>query len=254
MSAKKNHLPFIELDEVESTNNYAMGWIQGRALPKGHEGLISGTALLAYHQTAGKGQRGKIWQSPRGESLSLSIVLKPDFLNTSQGFALLCAVAVAAAQVLQPYTGGDMKIKWPNDLYWRKRKLGGILIENVVKGNGFSWAVAGIGINVLQKHFPAFLENPVSLKQISGKDEDVKAIALQLQQAVVDCTEQLRQNPMTFFETYNQLLFCKDEQVRLKQGSRVFETTVRGVNAQGELMTGADGMTTFQFGDVEWRI
>lgn len=254
MSAKKNHLPLIELNEVESTNNYAMGWVQGRALPKGHEGLINGMAVLAYHQTAGKGQRGKIWQSPKGESLSLSILLKTDCLNTSQGFVLLSTVAVAAAQVLQLYTGDELKIKWPNDLYWRNRKLGGILIENVVKGNRFSWSVAGIGVNVLQEQFPAFLENPVSIKQISGKEEDIKAIAGQLQQAVADAMEQLPQNAMAFFETYNQLLFCKDERVKLKQGNRVFETVIKGVNALGELMTGDDGMTTFQFGDVEWRI
>lgn len=254
MSAKKNHLTLIELDEVESTNNYAMGWIHGKALPKGHKRLTNGMAVLAYHQTAGKGQRGKSWQSPRGESMSLSIVLMPDFLNTAQGFSLLCAVAVAATQVLQSYTGNEMKIKWPNDLYWHNRKLGGILIENVVKGNQFNWAVAGIGVNVLQKQFPEFLENPVSIKQISGKDEEIKVIAQQLQAAIVDAMERLRDDPMCFFEPYNWLLFCKDEKVKLKQGSRVFETIIKGVNTQGELITGVDGLTTFQFGEVEWRI
>ena len=254
MTAKKNHLPLIELDEVESTNNYAMGWVQGTHLPKGHESLTNGMAVLAYHQTAGKGQRGKTWQSPKGESLSVSIVLSPDFLNSSQGFSLLCAVAVAAIQVLQKYTGDEARIKWPNDLYWQKRKLGGILIENVVKGTRFQWAVAGIGINVKQSSFPDFLENPVSIKQITGKEVDVKELAVQLQKAVTEAIEKLKKDPLTFFETYNQLLFCRNEKVKLKQGSRVFETTIKGVNAFGELMTGDDGATTFQFGEVEWRL
>jgi BirA family transcriptional regulator, biotin operon repressor / biotin---[acetyl-CoA-carboxylase] ligase len=234
MTAKKYHLPLIELDEVESTNNYAMGWVQGTHLPKGHGGLINGMAVLAYHQTAGKGQRGKTWQSPKGESLSVSIVLSPDFLNTSQGFSLLSGVAV--------------------DLYWQKRKLGGILIENVVKGNRFQWAVAGIGINVKQSSFPNFLENPVSIKQITGKEVDVKELAVQLQKAVTEAIEKLKKDPLTFFEPYNQLLFCRNEKVKLKQGSRVFETTIKGVNAFGELMTGDEGATTFQFGEVEWRL
>lgn len=254
MTAKKNHLPLIELDEVESTNNYAMGWIQGTLLPKGHEELINGTAVLAYHQTAGKGQRGKSWQSPRGESMSLSIVLKPDFLNTSQGFSLLCAVAVAAAHVLQTYTGDETKIKWPNDLYWQKRKLGGILIENVVKGTQFQWVVAGIGINVKQSSFPDFLENPVSIKQITGKEMDVKDLAIQMQEAVAEAIQHLKQDPMAFWESYNHLLFSRNEKVKLKKGSRVFETVIKGVNAFGELMTGDDGSTTFQFGEVEWRL
>jgi BirA family transcriptional regulator, biotin operon repressor / biotin---[acetyl-CoA-carboxylase] ligase len=254
MTAKKYHLPLIELDEVESTNNYAMGWVQGTHLPKGHGGLINGMAVLAYHQTAGKGQRGKTWQSPKGESLSVSIVLSPDFLNTSQGFSLLSGVAVATARVLHNYTGDETKIKWPNDLYWQKRKLGGILIENVVKGNRFQWAVAGIGINVKQSSFPNFLENPVSIKQITGKEVDVKELAVQLQKAVTEAIEKLKKDPLTFFEPYNQLLFCRNEKVKLKQGSRVFETTIKGVNAFGELMTGDEGATTFQFGEVEWRL
>lgn len=253
MDAKKNRLPFIELNEVESTNNYAMGWVQGTHLPKGHEKVTNGTAILAYHQTAGKGQRGKSWQSPRGESLSLSIVLKPDHLTIHQSFSLLCAVAVGVAGVLQTYTGEEIKIKWPNDLYWQNRKLGGILIENIVKGNQFQWVVTGIGVNVLQKKFPDYLENPVSLKQITGKDTDIKTLALQIQEAVVKNTEQLQQHPSSFFKAYNEILFGKDDMVRLKQGVRVFETLIKGVNEFGELMTGADGQTTFQFGEVEWR-
>jgi BirA family biotin operon repressor/biotin-[acetyl-CoA-carboxylase] ligase len=253
MSHQKKMPLLLELNEVESTNNYAMGWINGQLLPKGHEAVLNGMAVLAYHQTAGKGQRGKSWQSPSGESLSLSIVLKPDFLTTTQSFSLLSAVTVSTVQVLQTITGEDTRIKWPNDIYWQKRKLGGILIENLVKGSYYNWAVAGIGVNILQKQFPDFLENPVSIMQITGKEVNIKKVAHQIQEAIIIAMEQLQQNPLSFFVSYNQLLFCKNEKVKLKQGARVFETVIKGVNEYGELMTGEDGLTTFRFGEVEWK-
>jgi BirA family transcriptional regulator, biotin operon repressor / biotin---[acetyl-CoA-carboxylase] ligase len=254
VTSKKNHLPLIELDEVESTNNYAMGWVKGLHLPKGHEQLINGMAVLAYHQTAGRGQRGKSWQSPKGESMSLSIALQPHFLKATEGFALLSAVAVAVARVLQQYTGNETTIKWPNDVYWQRRKLGGILIENVIKEGAFRWAVVGIGINVKQASFPAHLQNPVSIKQITGKEMDVKELTVEIQEAVTGAMEKLAENPLAFFEEYNQLLFCRNEKTKLKQGSRVFETVIKGVNTFGELMTGKDGTQVFQFGDVEWKL
>jgi BirA family biotin operon repressor/biotin-[acetyl-CoA-carboxylase] ligase len=254
MASKKNIPLLHELNEVGSTNNYAMGWIQGKALPNGHKELINGMSVLAYHQKEGRGQRGKKWQSPPGESLSLSIVLKPDFLLATQGFSLLSSIAVAVAGVLETYLGDETKIKWPNDLYWRNRKVGGILIENVVKGNHYSYAVAGIGINVLQKSFPPFLENPVSIKQVTGKEYAVKDVALKIQEAVVEALETLSTNSVAFYEAYNQKLFKKEERVKLKKDNRVFETVIKGVNAQGELMTGEDGLMVFQFGEVEWKL
>jgi BirA family biotin operon repressor/biotin-[acetyl-CoA-carboxylase] ligase len=237
MTSKKNDPLLLELSEVGSTNNYAMGWIQGKALPKGHEELINGMAVLAYHQTEGRGQRGKTWQSPPGESMSLSIVLKPDFLTASQGFFLLSAIAVAATNVLETYIGDETVIKWPNDLYWRNRKAGGILIESTVRNEAFNWVVAGIGINVLQKSFPPFLENPVSIKQITGKEFDIKDLALKLQKAIIYAVESLELNPRAFLEAYNRKLFMKGQKAMLKKDNIVFETLVEGVNEQGELIT-----------------
>lgn len=254
MPLKKNNLFLLELSETESTNNYAMGWVQGRLLPKGHDAVMNGMAVLAYHQTEGRGQRGKKWQSPPGESLSLSIVLQPDFLLATQGFSLLSTIAVAVDSVLETYLGDETKIKWPNDLYWRNRKVGGILIENVVKGSRYNYAVAGIGINVLQKRFPPFLENPVSIKQVTGKEYAVKDVAVRIQEAVVDAVKVLATNNIAFYEAYNQKLFKKEERVKLKKENRVFETVIKGVNAQGELMTGENGLTIFRFGEVEWML
>lgn len=248
MAIKNNNPSLVELGVTESTNNYAMALI--------HEGLAQhGKSVLAYHQTGGKGQRGKIWQSPAGESLSLSIILQPSFVKPSQGFQLLATIAVAVATVLENYIGEETSIKWPNDLYWRDRKAGGILIESIIKGTDYVWVIAGIGINVNQSSFLPVLENPVSIKQITGREVDIKQLALEIKEQVLTALKQLKQNGFhDHFNSYNKKLFSKNKIRKFKKGSRVFETIVQGVNLEGQLVTGINGEQYYDFGEVEWKI
>ncbi|HNF37596.1 MAG TPA: biotin--[acetyl-CoA-carboxylase] ligase, partial [Chitinophagaceae bacterium] len=125
---KKDHHRFIELQSVDSTNNYARLQIQ--------QGLAQDRlAIFAHHQTAGKGQRGKKWEAEKGANIALSVLIKPDFLKLSQQFSLSACIAVSVHQFLSNYILDGLKIKWPNDLYWQDRKAGGILIESVVSSS-----------------------------------------------------------------------------------------------------------------------
>ena len=143
-----------------------------------------GTCYFAHEQTSGKGQRGKSWATERGANIILSIVLKPDFLQPTQQFQLSASIAVAARQFFDGYDRDSIKIKWPNDIYWRDRKLGGILIENIIRskpeGGNWDWAVVGIGANINQTNFGTELKNPTSLKQITGKSFDQIELAKKL--------------------------------------------------------------------------
>ena len=117
--------PFIELQSVDSTNNYARKLL--------YEGLAQhGTAIFAHEQLAGKAQRGKTWSSDKGTNVILSLVVKPRSLLLTQQFQLSVCVAVAVHELFMKYAGDEAKIKWPNDLYWQDRKAGGILIESGV--------------------------------------------------------------------------------------------------------------------------
>ena len=78
------------------------------------------------------------------------------------------------------YAGDRTRIKWPNDIYWKDRKAGGILIENVLQGGKWKYSIVGIGININQILFPANILNPVSLAQITGKTFEVIALAKEL--------------------------------------------------------------------------
>jgi BirA family biotin operon repressor/biotin-[acetyl-CoA-carboxylase] ligase len=172
--------PFIELQSIDSTNKYAMALVHGDLLPDGHGEIQHGMAIFTHEQTAGKGQRGKNWLSEKDANIALSILLNPYPLSIPDQFKLSVCIGVSGLEFFSKYAGEETKIKWPNDLYWRDRKAGGILIENVIQGSqsavgsrwssGWQWAIAGIGININQSVFDPRLPNPVSLKQITGKN------------------------------------------------------------------------------------
>ena len=137
---------FTVLDTVDSTNNYAMA--------QAHAGLaIHGSAWFAKEQTAGKGQRGKQWESRRGENIAISIVFMPTGLRPDQLFMLSVAVSLGCYDFFTAAAGNKTSVKWPNDIFWGDRKAGGILIENIIQGNTWKYAVIGIGININQIEF-----------------------------------------------------------------------------------------------------
>ena len=255
-------IPFIELESIDSTNNYALAQI--------HANLAQpGTCYFAHNQTAGKGQRGKSWISEKEANIILSIALKPEFLQAFQQFHLSACVAVATHFFLSSYTDYNLKIKWPNDLYWKDRKLGGILIENIVGGlsgidlgpdgidasSAWKWAIIGIGINNNQAEFPDALKNPVSIKQITGKNYQSAGLAKELCKTIEDSYNKLiTDGPGSTMEYYNQALYKKDEVVKFKKDARSFEAKVKSVSQTGQLIVQHAIEEQFDFGEVEWVI
>ncbi len=235
---------FIILDSVGSTNNYAMGLAQ--------KGLAEhGTACFAHEQVSGKGRRGKAWSSEPGTNLIISIIIKPT-INVSQQFQLSAAVAVAGHKLLTKYIE-DVKIKWLNDLYWRDRKAGGILIENVLRGKEWQWAIAGIGININQTVFPTDLLNPVSLKQITGKDLDVIELGKELRDFILaECSSLENNGFASMLEYFNTNLYKSGEIVKLKKGNAIFETMIIGIGAEGRLMVKDTMERSFGLDEIEW--
>ena len=167
--------PLVELSTIDSTNIYAMAQIK--------EGLAkSGSCYRADFQTQGKGQHGRVWESLIGQNLLCTYILELKQLDSEKkwvpehqiGFS--AAIALGIRSFFDAMTNGDTKIKRPNDIYWRDRKAGGILIENIVRGTEWTWAVVGIGININQTQFSPDAPNPVSLKQITGRDWDIRSL------------------------------------------------------------------------------
>ena len=252
--------PFIELQSIDSTNKYAMALIHGDHLPDGQGEPQHGMAIFAHEQTTGKGQRGKNWVSERGSNIALSILLNPYPLSIPDQFKLSVCIAVSTWDLFSKYAGDETRIKWPNDLYWRDRKAGGILIENVIQSSQstvgvWQWALAGIGININQSVFDPDLPNPVSLKQITGKNYEPLELAKELC-SIIEKKYQLliAGNFKTLFDKYQKLLYKKDEKVKLKKDNRVFETTIKGVSETGQLITQHSIEERFEFGELEWAL
>ena len=251
--------PFIELQSIDSTNKYAMGLIHGDHLPDGQGEAQHGMAIFTHEQTAGKGQRGKNWASQKDLNIALSILLKPYPLSIPDQFKLSVCIAISAWDLFSKYASDETKIKWPNDIYWRDRKAGGILIENVIQssqsavGSRWQWSVIGIGININQTDFDPDLPNPVSLKQITSKIHKPIDLAKELC-SIIEKNYQLliAGNFMILFNKYQTHLYKKDEKVKLKKGTRVFETTIKGISETGQLITQHSIEERFEFGEVEW--
>ncbi len=240
--------PFIELTEVESTNIYAMDQLQSNL-------AAHGTAVFAHHQTGGKGQHGKTWLSEPGSNLALSVILDTEFLSIANQFPLSVMAALACHDLFSRYALDETRIKWPNDVYWRDRKAGGILIENRMRGSKWQGSVVGIGLNLNQVQFVGTLKNPVSLKQITGKNFNIITFAKELCVCLEYRYQQLQEGKWEeLLLLYNQHLFKRNERVKLKKESASFYCTVLGVSQTGELLVSGGPKESFRFGEVEWVI
>lgn len=210
-----------------------------------------GTTWFALEQTAGKGQRGKSWLTTPNQNIMLSVVITPRLLPARQ-FWLSASVALACYDFYKKYAGDETRIKWPNDLYWRDRKAGGILIENVFRGADWLYAVVGIGININQVAFDPALPNPVSLKQITGKNFEPTEMGRELCQALENRYQALLAGGIeAIMQEYQQVLYKLHQPVTLKKGAVSFETTIMGVSDTGQLLTKDVMERAFDFGEVE---
>lgn len=160
----KSKYNIIWHNELDSTNSEA-----GRRLT----GLDNLSVLSASAQTSGRGQGDHTWTSRPGENLTFSIVLKPEDISSKDSFIVSQITALSVIRFLNSF-GIEALIKWPNDIYVLGKsdgkKICGILIENVFKGDSLASSVIGIGLNINQTDFPAHLPNPISLRQLTGKE------------------------------------------------------------------------------------
>ncbi|MCL3781745.1 biotin--[acetyl-CoA-carboxylase] ligase [Prolixibacteraceae bacterium JC049] len=219
----------ILLDQIDSTNNYAMQ-------QSTEQELIDGTVFLADDQTAGRGQGTNFWESEPKANLTFSVVIYPRFLEIMDQFMISKIVTLGLVQWLD-LSLQNVTIKWPNDIYVGQKKIAGILIENSLAGATLNKSVIGIGFNVNQTLFKSKAPNPISLKMLTQKSWDrhevLKAICLHMDQWYSKLREGQIEEINKAFENrmmgINQwATFCAEEEV--------FEAKVSGVNEIGQLV------------------
>lgn len=160
----------IWYDELDSTNNEAR-----RVL----DALDNLSVIAAVGQSAGRGQGDHTWFASPGKNITATIVLKPENLSAGDYLFVTRVTTLALLSYLREH-GVQARIKWPNDIWVEDRKICGILIENIIDGNRMKACLIGIGLNINEEGWPENLPNPVSLKELTGKEYDVRQELQQL--------------------------------------------------------------------------
>ena len=225
----------ITLKQVDSTNNFL------KNLLSNSKPVTEGTVIMAEGQYAGRGQQENRWHSEDGKNLTFSILLKPSFLPLSQQFDLTRAVSLGIINALKPLLGDQLKIKWPNDIYYADGKLGGILIENLVQASQIKNSVIGIGLNVNQDVFPLEMPNAASIKQILRRDYDLKLLLSDICKNIEAAYLDLRANRIDIIRrAYIERLYWLNEYKMFKVKGEIFKGTIKNVRDNGLLVVDCD--------------
>jgi BirA family transcriptional regulator, biotin operon repressor / biotin---[acetyl-CoA-carboxylase] ligase len=242
-----SNFTIIELDIVDSTNNYAMLLIDA-------DKAQYGMTIVANSQTGGKGQRGKTWVDTPGQSLLMTVITDPSRPITDQ-FVFNSSVAVTIANVLQQLCSNwTIHIKWPNDIIINDKKAGGILIENILRGNKWTHCVIGLGLNVSHEEFPAELPFATSLKMASGTDFKMAVLRDSLAENIVAATS--RHLPgVAIMNEYNKYLYRKGQKQSFNDGNGDWDATILKAKDDGTLELQLEDGTihSYRHGQVLWN-
>lgn len=221
----------MTLKEVDSTNTFL------KSILSNSKPVPEGTVIMAEAQYAGRGQRENTWHAEPGKNLTFSILLKPSFLTASAQYDLTRTISLGVYDGLKPLLGNQLKIKWPNDIYYGDKKLGGMLIENILQGDRIRNSIIGIGLNINQENFYDNARNATSVKQILQKDYDLKDILSQICSSIEGYYLQLKAGKIDSIRNmYLSRLYWLNETRQFKSNEEVFEGVITDVKANGLLV------------------
>jgi len=238
----------IKLDSVNSTNEYTSNILKQKKLPEG-------SIIFSSNQTQGKGLASNTWESENGKNILLSLVLYPDFLEVKDQFLLSKAVSLGIYSYCYTKTD-DIKIKWPNDIYYQNKKLAGILIENSIKGSNIERSIIGVGLNLNQEVFLSDAPNPISLKQIANFTFNIEQEILILRDHIKDYYQKLKEDRSSLNKLYLKRMFRYNEFNSYKVSDKTAELKITGVNEFGHLQTiSLDGeISEFDLKEIEFLL
>ena len=209
----------VHIAETDSTNR----WMK--------ENGTGEMVVVADYQTAGKGCGSNSWESERGQNLLFSVMIHPKSLQAKNQFIITQVVSVALCKTLDRYVQSQISIKWPNDIYVGDEKICGVLIENRLQGRMIKDTIIGIGLNVNQTEFKSDAPNPVSLKQLTGKDTDRDELLKAFLDILNECCESA-----TCIADYKARLYRREGKHLFITQNNTFEASIVDVKDDGRLM------------------
>lgn len=218
------------------------------------ENLISnGFVVITDEQTKGRGQRGNRWETEAGKNLTFSLAWFPQFLEARHSFWLSAAVSLAIVSALKPILP-DCQVKWPNDIFYRGKKLGGILIENSVMGMNLERSIIGIGLNVNQLNLPG---SATSLMNESGMEFNRVEILNRIRAEIQRWIDQLQQEGWQKIRSgyyQNLYLMARPHEYLLPEGTRI-RAVIKGISDTGHLiLLTTTGERHFAFKEVSFGL
>lgn len=224
-------MKIITLETVDSTNKYLKNWADKE------NNLPNFLTVRAVSQTNGVGQYGAKWETESGKNLTFSTLMIHNNFPLENYFLLNMMVSITISDVLHSLHIPKISIKWPNDLLSGRFKIGGILIENIIRSSYIDKSIIGIGLNINQLHFNG-IEKASSLKKITGQDFDLENL---LKEIISQLEKNLSKIENTTLEdlhsVYMSKLFQKDKvsAFRSPEGYN-FSGIIRNVTPKGELV------------------
>lgn len=234
-------------DEVDSTQRVAAELAQN--------GAGQGTVVIAERQSAGRGRLGRVWHSPAGVNLYMTVILRPR-MPLAQVPQLSLAAGVAVAEALEKIAPGLVALKWPNDIWLRKRKAGGIIAEAVTDATqGLLCVLLGIGLNLnlASNDIPPELrDKATSVLIATGRECDRVQFAATLFNLLGVRYRAAEQGGFSAVrELYERYFGLNGHPVTVIDGTSTSAGVVRGIDADGALLleTGS-GLARILTGDV----
>lgn len=236
-------MKIIKLNAIDSTNTFLKNMVSKVVVD-------DFTVVVAKTQTKGRGQMNSEWVVEEGKNLTFSVFSGFVALKAEHHKYLNFCVSLSVFQALEALGLPNLSVKWPNDILSGNKKLGGILIENTLKGSNIVSSVIGIGINVNQNSFPENLPNASSIKKILGKEFDLDALLANILMNLKDYFNLLEKKEYDLLEeAYLKVLYKKNVPTMFKNSQNtLFMGKIIGVSKSGNLQIELENETIQEFG------
>ena len=236
-------------EEIDSTNT------QAKRLAE--EGAVSGTLVVSDCQTKGKGRRGRVWESPKGTALYMTLMIRPQ-IRPERASMLTLVIGLSVVQAIRNVLKVEVGIKWPNDVVLNKKKLVGILTEMNAQMDYIEYLVLGVGINANTKEFPPEIQDKATSLQIELGYPVNRA---ELVAETMKCFEnyyvifEKTQDLSGLMEAYQEVLVNYNQPVRVLEPGNEYSGIARGINELGELLVERENgvVETVYAGEVSVR-
>lgn len=233
-------MKLIKLDAIDSTNDFLKG------ISTQHD-LENFTVVTAENQTNGKGQMGASWNSEAGKNLIMSVLVKDFLMDINSVFNLNIAFSMAVITVLKQNKIPDLSIKWPNDILSANKKIGGILIENSIKVDGYIISVVGLGLNVNQTNFEG-LPKASSMALIADLEFDKEILLRQIISNFQTNVNEGKQNLISLRQQFVELLYKKGIPMPFtNQNNDQFMGIIQGISPFGRLQVRLEDDSVSEF-------